>query len=129
MRVLVVDNDIVHARTMGEVLGRLGHTVTVVGSGTDGSRRIEAELFDIVVTDLMMNDIGGLEILARAKKASTETEVIVVTGHGTIPSAVSAMAMTPLISDNMLIAWDICFTSSWFHAGGSRGAGGNTTLQ
>ena len=91
MRVLVVDNDIVHARTMGEVLGRLGHTVTVVGSGTDGSRRIEAELFDIVVTDLMMNDIGGLEILARAKKASTETEVIVVTGHGTIPSAVSAM--------------------------------------
>ena len=38
-----------------------------------------------------MNDIGGLDILARAKKASPETEVIVVTGHGTIPSAVSAM--------------------------------------
>jgi two-component system response regulator HydG len=80
MRVLVVDNDIVHARTMGEVLGRLGHTVTVVGSGTEGSRRIEADVFDIVVTDL-----------ARAKKASADTEVIVVTGHGTIPSAVSAM--------------------------------------
>jgi two-component system response regulator HydG len=91
MRLLVVDNDIVHARTMGEVLGRLGHHVTVVGSGVEGSRRIEAEPFDIVVTDLMMNDIGGLEILARAKKASPETEVIVVTGHGTIPSAVSAM--------------------------------------
>jgi two-component system response regulator HydG len=44
-----------------------------------------------VVTDLMMNDIGGLEILARAKQASEETEVIVVTGHGTIPSAVLAM--------------------------------------
>ena len=91
MRVLVVDNDIVHARTMGEVLSRLGHHVAVVGSGTEGSRRIEGEAFDIVVTDLMMNDIGGLEILARAKKASAETEVIVVTGHGTIPSAVSAM--------------------------------------
>jgi two-component system response regulator HydG len=39
----------------------------------------------------MMNDIGGLEILARAKKASPETEVIVVTGHGTVPSAVAAM--------------------------------------
>jgi len=91
MRVLVVDNDIVHARTMGEVLGRLGHHVTVVGSGSEGSRRIEAETFDIVVTDLMMNDIGGLEILARAKRVSAETEVIVVTGHGTIPSAVSAM--------------------------------------
>jgi two-component system, NtrC family, response regulator HydG len=91
MRVLVVDNDIVHARTMGEVLARLGHQVTVVGSGSEGARRIEAEPFDIVVTDLMMNDIGGLEILARAKRVSAETEVIVVTGHGTIPSAVSAM--------------------------------------
>ena len=91
VRVLVVDNDIVHARTMGEGLGRLGHDVTVVGSGSEGARRIEQEVFDIVVTDLMMNDIGGLEILARAKRASAETEVIVVTGHGTIPSAVSAM--------------------------------------
>ncbi len=91
IRVLVVDNDIVHARTMGEALGRLGHEVTVVGSGGEGARRIEQTSFDVVVTDLMMNDIGGLEILARAKRASAETEVIVVTGHGTIPSAVSAM--------------------------------------
>ena len=91
VRVLVVDNDIVHARTMGEALGKLGLDVTVVGSGSEGARRIEQDAFDVVVTDLMMNDIGGLEILARAKRASAETEVIVVTGHGTIPSAVSAM--------------------------------------
>ncbi|MFM8804200.1 MAG: sigma-54-dependent transcriptional regulator, partial [Planctomycetia bacterium] len=91
VRVLVVDNDIVHARTMGEVLGRLDCQVTVVGSGTEGARKLEQDAFDVVVTDLMMNDIGGLEILARAKAASPDTEVIVVTGHGTIPSAVSAM--------------------------------------
>jgi two-component system, NtrC family, response regulator HydG len=91
VRVLVVDNDIVHARTMGEVLSRLDYQVVVVGSGTEGSRKIEQESFDVVVTDLMMNDIGGLEILSRAKAASAETEVIVVTGHGTIPSAVAAM--------------------------------------
>ncbi|HBB74192.1 MAG TPA: sigma-54-dependent Fis family transcriptional regulator, partial [Planctomycetaceae bacterium] len=91
IRVLVIDNDIVHARTMGEGLARLGHEVVVVGSGGEGARRLEAETFDVVVTDLMMTDIGGLEILARAKRASAETEVIVVTGHGTIPSAVSAM--------------------------------------
>ena len=89
--VLVVDNDIVHARTMGECLGRLGCRVTVVGSGSDGARKIEQQTFDVVVTDLMMNDIGGLEILARAKQACPETEVIVVTGHGTVPSAVLAM--------------------------------------
>ncbi|MFM8292536.1 MAG: sigma-54-dependent transcriptional regulator [Planctomycetia bacterium] len=91
VRVLVVDNDIVHARTMGEALSRTGRDVTVVGSGSEGARRLGQEPFDVVVTDLMMNDIGGLEILARAKQASEETEVIVVTGHGTIPSAVLAM--------------------------------------
>ena len=91
VRVLVVDNDIVHARTMGEALSRSGREVTVVGSGSEGGKRLEQEPFDVVVTDLMMNDIGGLEILARAKQASEETEVIVVTGHGTIPSAVLAM--------------------------------------
>ena len=91
VRVLVVDNDIVHARTMGEGLERLGFRCTIAGGGNEGARRLEQESFDVVVTDLMMNDIGGLEILARAKKASPETEVIVVTGHGTIPSAVAAM--------------------------------------
>ncbi|GDX95842.1 sigma-54-dependent Fis family transcriptional regulator [Planctomycetia bacterium] len=91
MRILVVDNDVVHARTMAEALGKLAADVAVAGSGAEGARRIEQAVYDVVVTDLMMNDIGGLEILSRAKKASAETEVIVVTGHGTIPSAVLAM--------------------------------------
>ncbi|MFN7812525.1 MAG: response regulator, partial [Planctomycetia bacterium] len=91
IRILVVDNDIVHARTMAEALGKLAAEVTVAGSGAEGARRIEQGGFDVVVTDLMMNDLGGLEILARAKRVSADTEVIVVTGHGTIPSAVLAM--------------------------------------
>ncbi|MEI6240892.1 MAG: sigma-54 dependent transcriptional regulator [Planctomycetia bacterium] len=91
VRVLVVDNDILHARTVGEGLSRLGYECIVAGSGTEGAKRIAQEPFDVVVTDLMMNDIGGLQILERAKQASIETEVIVVTGHGTVPSAVAAM--------------------------------------
>jgi hypothetical protein len=43
VRVLVVDNDIVHARTMGEGLSRLGYQCMVVGSGTEGARKIEQE--------------------------------------------------------------------------------------
>ncbi len=88
---LVVDNDILHARTVGEGLSRLGYECIVAGSGSEGAKRIAQEPFDVVVTDLMMNDIGGLQILERAKQASSETEVIVVTGHGTVPSAVAAM--------------------------------------
>ena len=91
VRVLVVDNDIMHARTVGEGLSRPGYQCVVAGSGSEGAKRISQEPFDVVVTDLMMNDIGGLQILERAKQASAETEVIVVTGHGTVPSAVAAM--------------------------------------
>ncbi len=91
VRVLVVDNDIVHARTMGEGLERLGYKVIVAGGGNEGAQQIREDSFDVVVTDLMMNDIGGLEILNVAKTSSAETEVIVVTGHGTVPSAVEAM--------------------------------------
>jgi two-component system response regulator HydG len=91
VNVLVVDNDLAHARTMAEVLARLGYRCVVAGGGREGAEEIAREAFDVVVTDLMMNDIGGLEILAAAKKVSAETQVIVVTGHGTIPSAVAAM--------------------------------------
>lgn len=68
VRVLVIDNELVHARTVSEGLERLGYRCIVAGSGIEGARRLSEEIFDVVVTDLMMNDIGGLEILMLAKK-------------------------------------------------------------
>jgi two-component system, NtrC family, response regulator HydG len=91
IRVLIIDNDAAHAETMAESLERVGYDCTVATSGTDGARLIEREQFDIVITDLMMNDVNGIEILKRARQSLPECEVILVTGHGTIPSAVEAM--------------------------------------
>jgi two-component system response regulator HydG len=91
IRVLIVDNDAPHAQAVAESLERVGYECIVATSGTDGIRRIEEESFDLVITDLVMNDVDGLGILARAKEVLPDAEVILVTGHGTIPSAVSAM--------------------------------------
>jgi two-component system response regulator HydG len=91
IRVLIVDNDAPHAEAMAEGLERVGYQCAVATSGTQGIRRIEEDTFDIVITDLVMNDVDGLGILARAKEVLPDAEVILVTGHGTIPSAVSAM--------------------------------------
>jgi two-component system response regulator HydG len=63
----------------------------VATSGNEGAKRIEEGGYDVVITDLVMNDIDGLGILARAKKDLPEAEVILITGHGSIPSAVTAM--------------------------------------
>src|SRR5436305_8089439 len=91
IRVLIVDNDQSHAETVAESLERVGYECAVATSGTQGAEMIERESFDIVITDLKMADIDGLEILARTKRLLPEAEVIVVTGYGTIPSAVAAM--------------------------------------
>jgi two-component system response regulator HydG len=63
----------------------------VATSGTEGAERLEQTLFDVVITDLVMTDIDGLGILARAKREQPDAEVILITGHGTVPSAVEAM--------------------------------------
>lgn len=91
IRVLIVDNDETHASTVAESLERVGYKCTVGTGGKDGVRRIDQETFDVIITDLMMNDIDGMAVLNHAKEVLPDAEVIMVTGHGSIPSAVEAM--------------------------------------
>ncbi len=89
--VLIVDNDVDHAETVAEVLERIGYHSRVAASGAEGACLIEENPFDVIITDLVMSDVDGMEILRRAKSEQPEAEVILLTGHGTIPSAVQAM--------------------------------------
>ncbi|NLF08919.1 MAG: sigma-54-dependent Fis family transcriptional regulator [Pirellulaceae bacterium] len=89
--VLIVDNDAAHAETVAESLERVGFHCQVADSGKAGARMIEETPFDLIVTDLVMNDIDGLGILKHAKIEQPDAEVILITGHGTVPSAVDAM--------------------------------------
>jgi len=91
VQVLIVDNDEAHAQVVAESLARMGYCCRVATSGTEGAREIEEGQYDVIITDLVMSDIDGLGILARAKKELPDAEVILITGHGTIPSAVTAM--------------------------------------
>src|SRR5258706_10044281 len=91
IRVLVVDNDEALARAMEESLVKVGYQCVVATSGPEGARQIETDTFDIVVTDLVMNDVDGMEILARSRQVLPDAEVILVTGHATVPKAVEAM--------------------------------------
>ncbi|MBN2217930.1 MAG: sigma-54-dependent Fis family transcriptional regulator [Pirellulales bacterium] len=91
IEVLIVDNDAAHAEVVAESLDRVGFHCQVATSGAQGAQMIEQGEFDVIVTDLVMNDIDGLGILDRAKQCLPDCEVILMTGHGTIPSAVEAM--------------------------------------
>jgi len=89
--VLVIDNDPPQAEAVAEALERAGFRCRVATSGKEGARLIEETPFDVVITDLKMNDIDGLGILQRTKESRPDTAVIMITGYGTIPSAVEAM--------------------------------------
>jgi len=91
VEVLIVDNDKAHAEVVAEGLARVGFHCHVATSGTQGAKMIEEGAYDVVVTDLVMSDVDGLGILDRAKQSLPDCEVILMTGHGTIPSAVEAM--------------------------------------
>ena len=91
IRVLIVDDDEAHAQAVAESLERVGCECTVAASGERGASLIESDTFDVVVTDLKMDDVDGLGILSKTKEELPEAEVIVLTGHGSINSAVTAM--------------------------------------
>ncbi len=91
IRVLIVDDDEGHAQAVAGSLEPIGCDSTIATSGSRGVQLIEGEMFDVVVTDMRMDEVDGLAILTKAKEELPEAEVIVVTGHGSINSAVTAM--------------------------------------
>ncbi len=93
IRLLIVDNDEALARAMEESLVKVGYECIVATSGPEGARKIDTDTFDLVVTDLVMNDVDGMEILARAREKLPDALVILVTGHATVPKAVEAMQL------------------------------------
>jgi two-component system response regulator HydG len=91
VRVLVVDDEEGHAAAMAEALEGIGLDATFAVSGAEGLRRIVEDDPDVVVTDLVLDDRGGLEILRAAKAGRPDREVVVVSGRGGIEHAVEAM--------------------------------------
>lgn len=90
IQVLIVDDDEAHAEAVGEILERVGCECVVANSGERGVTLIESENFDVIVTDLKMDDVDGLEILRKTKEELPQAEVILLTGHGSLQSALTA---------------------------------------
>lgn len=90
--VLVIDDEEAHAMAMAESLDRVGYRCLQATSGREGLALLEKEAIDIVITDLVMKDVDGMEILKAAKARRRKgTEVIVVTGYASVETAVEAM--------------------------------------
>jgi PAS domain S-box-containing protein len=92
-RILVVDDDPALLRAMPEALGlRLpGVEVETVSSGVDALNRITAGEYDVVVTDIKMPGMSGLDLLAEVRRIAPQTPTLLITGHGEHDLAVQAL--------------------------------------
>ncbi len=89
--VLVVDDRREARESMADVLGHAGHRVDAVSSGVEALQRLDAESYDVVVTDLQMPGMSGLDLIRQLERRSNGTQVVMVTAYATVESAVEAM--------------------------------------
>ncbi len=92
-KILVVDDDLEMCGLLSEVLGGEGFYVTTMSDSLDASKLLKKEEFDLIVTDLKMKGLKGLDLLEEANQVAPLTPVIIITAFGTIESAIKAMKM------------------------------------
>ena len=95
-RILVVDDELNICRSCAKILSRLDYEVNYALNGYDALKMMDADPFDIVVTDLKMSSLGGMEVLRRVKDVYPDTPVIVMTGYASVSSAVEVMKIGAL---------------------------------
>jgi len=92
-RVLLVDDEVVFTTNMSKLLTNRGYRVTAVNSGDAAIRSLEESDYDVVVLDLKMPGMDGLTTLKEIKKLGLFTETLILTGHGSIDSALEAVKL------------------------------------
>ncbi|MEW6408685.1 MAG: sigma-54 dependent transcriptional regulator [Nitrospirota bacterium] len=90
-RILIVDDEQIALRNLEHIMKKEGYTVVGTQSGPNALKLIEEHVFDVVLTDLKMEKVDGMQILKRCKEFYPDTEVIMITGYATIQSAIQAM--------------------------------------
>ena len=89
--ILVVDDDQNLATALRVLLTHNGNTVDVVHTATAAKSILEQRMFDLVITDLRVSDESGLDVIETVKTLAPDTEVIMITGYGSIDTAVEAI--------------------------------------
>lgn len=92
-RVLAVDDEEVVCESIRRVLTGEGYEVRTTSSPKEGVELLKRERFDLLLLDIKMPEMDGIEVLRRARDVSPETEVLIVTGYATIDTAVEAIKL------------------------------------
>ncbi|MDW8214953.1 MAG: response regulator, partial [Roseiflexaceae bacterium] len=90
-KILVVDDERAVRIMLETALRAHGYRVETAANGADARMRVSNEEFDLLLLDLQLGDVDGIDILREVKERSPATEVILLTAHGSINSAIAAL--------------------------------------
>ena len=91
--ILIIDDELHICLNCLKILSKAEYSVEYSLNGYDAIKKMEEKHFDVVITDLKMSSLGGMEVLRRVKEAYVDTVVIVITGYASVSSAVEVMKM------------------------------------
>lgn len=102
-RVLVIDDDDVVRGLIGRVLERAGHTAVLAAHGAEGIRELRRAPFDLIITDLVMPEMEGIETISVIRQTDTTTPIIAISG-GILGDAVGPLEDAVLLGANATLA-------------------------
>jgi two-component system response regulator HydG len=91
IKILIVDDETITLKNLVHVMEKEGYEVVGVSSGPKALKILEEQEFDIVLTDIKMKKVDGIDILKRCKELYPDTEVIMITGYATVEAVVSTI--------------------------------------
>ena len=92
-KILLVDDEVVFTKNMSKLLANRGYRVAAVNRGDAAVGALQGQGFDVVVLDLKMPGMDGIATLKEIKKLGLPTQVLILTGHGTIDTALEAIKL------------------------------------
>ncbi len=89
--ILIIDDEKAIRKTLGEILSYEGYKIDEAGDGEEGLKKFREKAYDVVLCDIKMPKIDGIEFLDKANEISPDVPIIMISGHGTIETAVEAV--------------------------------------
>ena len=90
-KILIIDDEKSIRNTLKEILSYEGHEVSEAADGSEGIKLAEKDKFDIILSDIKMPKMDGIEVLEKLQELTPETPVVMISGHGNIETAVEAI--------------------------------------
>lgn len=89
--ILIIDDEKAIRKTLSEILSYEGYKIDEAGDGEEGLKKLKEKEFDVVLCDIKMPKIDGIEFLEKSREINADTPIIMISGHGTIETAVEAV--------------------------------------